>query len=86
VERGEGPEGGRLFTWLDMSYVVVVDLGCGSGWIDCGCGAVFDFLFEKEKGIFWTNFLATSQKLTPKFSAFFVVFVGKEITINIVQN
>ena len=40
------------------------------------------------KGTFWPEifFLATSQKLTPKFSAFFVVFVGKEITINIVQN
>ena len=37
---------------------------------------------------FWPEifFLATFQKLTPKFSTFFVVFVGKEITINIVQN
>jgi len=31
-------------------------------------------------------FFCNFSKLTPKFSAFFVVFVGKEITINIVQN
>jgi len=31
-------------------------------------------------------FFETFQKLTPKFSAFFIVFVGKEITINIAQN
>jgi hypothetical protein len=31
VERGEGPEGGRLFTWLNMSYVIIVNYGWNDG-------------------------------------------------------
>ena len=68
--------------------VKVGELVCVSVMLTLSGGLVPDQthqLFSKD--FFWPEiFFNNYPKIAPKFSAFFIVFVGKEILINIVQN